>query len=137
MNRKDFQELTDIRGEEAQALLNSGHYSGAYYLAGYAVECALKACVSRQTREYDFPDRNLVGQMYTHDLEKLIKVAGLHRDLEERMRGDAQFAVNWAIVKDWTEDSRYRTHEEALANDLVNAIADSDSGVLAWLKLHW
>jgi hypothetical protein len=75
--------------------------------------------------------------MYTHDLEKLVKVAGLHRELEERMRGDPQFAVNWAIVKDWTEDSRYRTHEEALASDLVNAIADSNSGVLAWLKLHW
>jgi HEPN domain-containing protein len=30
-------------------LLEAGLYAGAYYLAGYAVECALKACIAKKT----------------------------------------------------------------------------------------
>ena len=46
-----------MRVKEAAVLLQNGCPEGAYYLAGYAVECALKACVAKQTREHDFPDR--------------------------------------------------------------------------------
>ena len=46
MNRRDLQELTRIRAVEAGTLLDQGMYDGAYYLSGYAVECALKACIS-------------------------------------------------------------------------------------------
>ncbi len=42
----DFQSFSRIRVNEAKALLHLKHYSGAYYLAGYAVECALKALTS-------------------------------------------------------------------------------------------
>jgi hypothetical protein len=38
VNRNDFRELPRARLREAEALLAAGHYSGAYYLAGYAVE---------------------------------------------------------------------------------------------------
>lgn len=55
MNRREFRELTTLRLAEARALLDAGLPDGAYYLAGYAVECALKACISRQTRQHDFP----------------------------------------------------------------------------------
>jgi HEPN domain-containing protein len=44
MNRDDFQQLADVRIAEAAVLLAQGNYDGAYYLAGYAVECGLKAC---------------------------------------------------------------------------------------------
>jgi HEPN domain-containing protein len=40
MNRADFQKLAELRIREAKVLLDSKHYEGAYYLAGYAVECA-------------------------------------------------------------------------------------------------
>jgi HEPN domain-containing protein len=43
LNRRDFQELALVRLNEAKVLLDAGHFDGAYYLAGYAVECALKA----------------------------------------------------------------------------------------------
>jgi len=42
MNRADFQQLADERISEAAVLLAASKFSGAYYLAGYAVECALK-----------------------------------------------------------------------------------------------
>ena len=49
MNRNDFQQLADVRINEAEALLVQGKYDGAYYLAGYAVECGLKACIAKLT----------------------------------------------------------------------------------------
>ena len=64
MNRSDFQKLTELRITEARVLLESKCYEGTYYLIGYAVEFALKACIAKQTREYDFPDKNL-GKIYT------------------------------------------------------------------------
>ena len=47
MNRLEFQQLAEVRVREAEALLAVGLWDGAYYLAGYAVECALKACILR------------------------------------------------------------------------------------------
>jgi hypothetical protein len=43
MDRRKFQEAAKIRKKDAQALIRSKQYPGAYYLAGYAIECALKA----------------------------------------------------------------------------------------------
>jgi hypothetical protein len=45
ITRSDFQRLADLRIQEAQGLLGLGHTAGTYYLGGYAVECALKACI--------------------------------------------------------------------------------------------
>src|SRR3712207_6924003 len=47
-----------LRLAEARALLDAGFPDGAYYLAGYGVECGLKACIARQTRQHDFPPRS-------------------------------------------------------------------------------
>jgi HEPN domain-containing protein len=49
VKRKDLQFLARARIAEAKALLGSGNPHGAYYLAGYAVEFALKACIARGT----------------------------------------------------------------------------------------
>jgi len=101
MNRIDFQQLAQLRIKEAEALLQATRYDGAYYLAGYTIECALKACIAKQIREHDFPDKNLLTKIYTHDLEQLIGVAGLHGKLSERSNLDKDFAVNWNLVKAW------------------------------------
>src|ERR1019366_8510670 len=49
MNRSDLHQLTEARVRESQALLAAGEAAGAYYVAGYAVDCALKACIAKQT----------------------------------------------------------------------------------------
>jgi hypothetical protein len=46
---------------------------GAYYLAGYAVECALKACIAKETKRYEFPDKKRVDSSYSHNLDLLVK----------------------------------------------------------------
>lgn len=137
MNRFDLQELAKIRIREAETLLHASLFDGAYYLAGYAVECALKACVAKQTREFDFPDRAVVNDSYTHDLDKLVRVAGLDAERQARSRVSKQFEINWALVKDWSEGSRYDRNDEQKARDFVRAVTDRRTGVLGWLKAHW
>ena len=58
MTRAEFQQLAEQRLLEAKALLDQGKWDGAYYLAGYAVELALKACVIKMLLATDaFPER--------------------------------------------------------------------------------
>ena len=137
MTRTDFHEITKLRVQESMALLNSGHFPGAYYLIGYAVECALKACVAKQIRRYDFPDKRLANEAYTHDLERLMRVAGLAPDFERDMSANPALEVNWAIVKDWSEAVRYEIGvTEPQARDLHSACTGRN-GILPWIRRRW
>ena len=71
MNRAELQNLAELRIKEAHILLTAASYPGAFYLAGYAIECALKSCIAKQTKEYDFPDKDEVNKSYTHNLDGL------------------------------------------------------------------
>lgn len=138
MNRADFQGLARIRIKEARSLLDRGLSDGAYYLAGYAIECALKACIAKKTGRYDFPpERKIVDQVYTHNLEVLLKAAGLETDWKRQIHGDRQFEVRWNIVKDWSEISRYSRNSEIQARDLYDAVTNRRYGVLRWLRQRW
>jgi HEPN domain-containing protein len=138
MNRTAFKEIAKLRVKEAQSLLMNGHFPGAYYLIGYAVECALKACVAKQVKQYDFPDKKLANEAFTHDLERLIKVAGLAPDFANDQKANPALEVNWAIVKDWSESSRYDSGiTEAQANDLYSACITRKNGILPWIKKRW
>jgi HEPN domain-containing protein len=93
MNRNDFQQLSELRLKEAKALLAAGFPEGAYYLAGYAVECALKACIARKTQEFDFPEKKRVNDSHTHDLGKLLVLAGLSEDLQLGFTANARMEM--------------------------------------------
>ena len=119
-------------------MLDAGCHEGAYYLTGYAVECALKACIARKTQQHDFPDRKLVSQVFTHNLSSLVRAAGLESDLIGEIRSHPDFSDNWEVTKLWAEESRYDPNISAqAAQDLYNAVADPTAGVLAWLKKYW
>lgn len=98
MNRADLQRLSRLRVDEAKVLLDNGRFEGAYYLLGYAVECALKACIAKQINRYDFPDRRMVVDSYTHDLEQLLRVSGLEGQLRADLRSNPDLNLNWVIV---------------------------------------
>jgi len=138
MKRSDFQKLVSQRLKDAEVLFQNRRYSGAYYLAGYAVECGLKACIAKQTKQYDFPpSAEKVRNIWTHDIDKLIKSAGLKPQLDAKLKQDRQFEVNWSLAKDWSEKSRYEAHEKAKAQDLLDAINDTNHGVLKWISRYW
>jgi HEPN domain-containing protein len=128
--------LAKLRLREAKSLLRSNHPDGAYYLAGYAVECALKACIAKKTARYDFPEKDTVQASYSHELMKLLIPAGLHLDHQAVMR-EPDFAQNWKIVSEWKAESRYANHSRQKAEDLLTAITDRKAGVLRWIIRHW
>jgi HEPN domain-containing protein len=132
-----------LRLKEAKALLAAGFPEGAYYLAGYAVECALKACIARKTQEFDFPERKRVNDSHTHDLGKLLVLAGLSEDLQLEFAGDAAMEWRWGIVRDWSEESRYEMFQGSEAERIqratlmINVIGARYGGVMPWIKQRW
>jgi hypothetical protein len=136
LTRRDFQRLAELRVREAAALIRTRNPSGAYYLSGYAIECALKACIAKRARRHEFPLKaDYVRRLYTHNLEELLRLAELEVQLETEMRTNTSLATNWGIVKSWSEESRYRL-TGLNGKDLNNAVSASD-GVLAWIKQRW
>jgi HEPN domain-containing protein len=141
MNRRELQQLTDIRLLDAKALLRAKRYDGAYYLAGYAVECAIKACIARKTRRHDFPPQD-TRDLYTHDLEKLLKAADLSGPFAIEREADLLLDSYWDVVKDWRPgDSRYIVRASkvawAKAQALIVAVEDGQHGVLQCLSKYW
>lgn len=122
---------------ETKALLDLELWDGAYYLAGYSVELALKACIIKMTLETDaFPDKKFSENCYTHDLEKLIGVAKLEKDLAVAI-ADPNFTRNWRLAKDWSEQKRYHRIEKIEAETIYTAITDTDQGPFTWIKARW
>jgi HEPN domain len=137
VNRSDFQKLAEIRVQDAKVLLNAGRYDGAYYLAGYAVECALKACIAKQVKEFDFPDRKIVKDGYVHDLSQLLQLSGVGHLHDAELKKNTAFDDYWAVVKDWDENSRYSNTPENTARNMFEAVTDDQNGILTWLMNHW
>jgi HEPN domain-containing protein len=138
MIRRDFQQLAIIRLKEAKVLLDNKCYHGSFYLSGYAVECALKACIAKKTKRFEFPDKNFAKDIYTHDLTILIKLSGLKDELDKEIKNKIDFATYWGCVKDWSETIRYNTNiRRQQALDAFNAISDNRYGILEWLKNFW
>lgn len=137
MHRDMWRDVARTRLREAAVLLDAGEWSGAYYLAGYAVECGLKACIVRQFQASTMPDKRVVQDAYTHDLSKLVGLAGLTLQLQQDMKADATLAINWATTKDWNESARYEVMGQSDAQDLVSAVTNRRHGVMRWVRQHW
>lgn len=138
MNRHELHILADARVADAEVLLRAGRWGAAYYLLGYAVECALKACAAKQFREHEVPERTVVNDFYTHGLDRLLNISGARAALDELASADSTFGRNWYTVRDWSERSRYdHSVTEGKARDMSRAVTDPSSGVLPWLKTLW
>ena len=134
--RRDFRLLADLRAEEARILLRNRKHMGAYYLAGYAVECALKACIAKKRKRFEFPPKkDTVGRMYDHNLSTLLDVAGLKTLLDTAIAANPDLAANWNTVKEWNVESRYESSGRN-GRDMYNAVA-GPNGVLPWIRLRW
>ena len=101
--------MAQERAVDARILADQGRSVAAVYLAGYAVECALKAYLQRIGR--GFPTSGQAG----HDLRELWRVSGFRlADL-----GDSQGNRTY-FVERWNTGLRY--------NDTFDTVLDA--GVL-------
>ena len=137
MNRTQLQQLAEERVRDAAALLNAGQWSGAYYLAGYAIECGLKACIAKLTSQHDYPNKDLAQRCYTHKIEALVEVAGLELQRKTDAGANPALGTHWLVVKDWDEKARYQQWTELQARKLFTAVSDATNGVLQWIRVHW
>jgi HEPN domain-containing protein len=138
MTRAKWQRLAQERLLDAKALLQAKRWTGAYYLAGYAVECGLKSCIIAFLMKTDqFPERRFSEQCWTHDLERLLGLAGLEAVLDTDMAANSSLQDSWEVVKAWSESKRYDRIVRAKALELYDAIAQKKHGVLPWIKNHW
>ncbi len=139
LNRTELQQLSQDRLLDAAALIAASRWSGAYYLAGYAVECALEAAVLRYVEQTGiiFEDKKFAEKCWTHDLEVLVRMADLEVTRGNDISTNTQLGTNWLIAKDWNELFRYRNSTQNQAQSLYNAVSDPTNGVLQWIKLHW
>jgi len=135
ITRSDFQRLSELHLREAAALRASGHHEGVYYLAGYAVECALKARIcSLRLQDQFLPRVDVVRDLYSHDLGRLLALARL----ESILVADPAVMLKryWDAIREWTEGSRYAFPSQTEAEEVYLA-ADPTHGVLQWLHHHW
>jgi HEPN domain-containing protein len=137
MNRNDLQRLAGTRIREAKTLYKAGEYSGAYYLAGYAVECALKACIAKAVQRHDFPEKGHADKVFTHNLRDLLKLADLNDEMEAAKQASRNFAAGWDEAIKWSEASRYTIWTRNQAEVLLDAILKRKDGVMPWIKQRW
>jgi hypothetical protein len=70
-------------------------------------------------------------------VQKLVSLAGLAPDFEHDQQTDRDLELNWAVVKDWSESTRYDySITKAQADDMYLACT-GQSGVLPWIRKKW
>ncbi|MGL4550852.1 MAG: hypothetical protein ACRC33_06665 [Gemmataceae bacterium] len=140
MTRAEWQALSAVFATEAGTLLAAKLWGLAYYAAGYAVECALKACVMERL-EGDiglfFRERRFQENAWKHDLTELARVADLTAALAAECKVNAAFDSAWTEACLWNEASRYDRREQAAAEALYAAIIEPNHGVLPWIMKRW
>jgi len=137
MNRIDLQQLAEERLADSELLLANARYGAAYYLAGYAVECALRARIARLTKAEEFYDNLRARRIFTHNLQELVVHANLADIFEKNSKNDQAFAANLGQVYSWNEESRYQLHTQQEAETLIAAVRDPVHGVMACIRRYW
>lgn len=93
-----MQELSRIRLREAKTLARSGMSDGACYLAGYSVECALKARIAKLTQRHEFPNKERTQQSHRHKFGELLKAAVLEQAHREEAQQDSSFSRHSGVT---------------------------------------
>jgi HEPN domain-containing protein len=140
VDRVQWQQCAERYLMDAKTLLDNHRWSSAYYLAGYAVECGLKACVVvRVIAEPGviFEIKKFSEICWTHNLPELVKLAGLETTRVAEMAANLALRDNWSVAKDWSEKVRYQTISHQKAKRLYRAITDNTNGVMQWIRVHW
>lgn len=99
----------------------------------------MKACILRRIEQTGviFEEKKFAEKCWTHDLLDLAGLAGIEPARKAAIATDPQLEDNWMMVKDWNESSRYQVWAQIKAELLFNAITDTTSGVLPWIKQYW
>lgn len=126
---RDLRAIARARLRDAQVLLRAKRFDGAFYLAGYAIELALKARICRTLRWPGFPETSQdfkgLQSLRTHDLEILLSFSGV----EARVR--TRYSAEWSVVVKWSPEKRY----QAVGQSTPQEAADMVTSVMRLLEV--
>jgi len=116
------------RFEDAQILLSNDRSTGALYLAGYAVECALKAMLlanSPSSEHMTIIDsfRGKIGHNF-ESLKHKLQTRGVHFP--------AEIAKNLRRVGSWSPELRYLAGRQNLKE--TQAFVEATVQVIQWVE---
>lgn len=102
----ELDSIGEARLKDAEILLDKGRFEGAFYLCGYAIECALKARICKTLGWAGFPSassefRELLS-LKTHNLETLLHLSG--REVQVK----TTLFPEWSLATGWDPEVRYR-----------------------------
>lgn len=137
LGRDDLRALATSKVNDAILLFRAARYSNSYYLFGYGAELALKARIARVFSGETIPDRKFVNDIHTHDLDRLVALAGLKELLEEARNASPLLDANWSSVSDWSEETRYDIVDVFRATAMHDAMIGAKDGVFEWLQNNW
>lgn len=124
-----FYKIAAQRWADANFLLSAGRTTAAVYLAGYAIECALKALILNAS-----PDKSRVSIVqgfrgkWAHDYDEL---RAIYVRIPNSTRFSQEVAARFSRVNGWGTDLRYQALPIAL-EDAVSFLEDSEA-ILAWV----
>lgn len=120
-------------------LLANDRWTAAYYLVGYAVETALKACILKFVEETGviFTDKKFAEKCWTHRFEDVVKQADLEPQRGQDIGANPNLGGFWGVAEAWREVSRYEQKTEAEARDLFDAVTNDPDGAFPCIQQHW
>ena len=108
-NGDDYPDAAAKHLADASTLMASARHDGAAYLAGYVVECSLKAIIQLETRQ-THRSHDLVG---LHDTLRAIATQATPRT--QRVYASASRVLRAAGILTWEPRMRYRDAKIAAA----------------------
>jgi HEPN domain-containing protein len=117
-------EVANERATDAEAIKKENPTSvGSVYMAGYAIECSLKALL--QSRVIPFPTHGKKG----HNLKELWEASGFRlSDLQDRKGTQAFFIENWS-----TDLRYYRCLENSPGLEVTELVAGAKK-LSGWIQ---
>ena len=123
ISKPALRELVIIRMKDAKALFEKRRYNAAIYIAGYAIEVALKYKICKiLIFSQGFPENKVEFQKYhsskskkllrqtvksledikTHDLSKLLFYSGVEYQIKSKLWNE------WLLTSAWNPEIRYK-----------------------------
>jgi hypothetical protein len=137
--RTELQDLSRLKLKEAEALYKAHLYDGCVYLAGYAVELALKARICRLLRVKEYPLSGEIGRAFkVHNLDQLKVLAGLSAEIH--VDKNRELFNNWSKAVEWDPEQRYEApgkYDASSARILLESLKAKPNGVFTWLTKLW
>ena len=128
--RTDMNKASVHRRSDAEVLFKKQRFRGAMYMAGYAVECKLKAALmfAHHAITLEELEAKLGSDLKIHSLERLAsRFLG-----RTRVPPSVELKKNWGIVRAWSVAWRY--DRELDDPDVAAQFLRSVDWVLRWLE---